>query len=154
MNANSEESNGVQPGGEYPHGRSCRRVCNGKQRLFYDGRRHVLPAGENTEYLSIGYVSDSVASADSTFDPPPKIDVVLEAGYTCYGLQLNLGSVAPQEVVVRTFYNGETVDVYTVVTPDLNAVLDVSPSSYISLHAMINRIFKRRLNGQFRTQVF
>lgn len=31
-------------------------------------------------------MSDSVAGADGTFDPPPKIDVVLEAGYTCYGL--------------------------------------------------------------------
>ncbi len=49
---------------------------------------------------------------------------MLEAGYTCYGLQLDFRSVAPQEFVVRTFYNGEAVDVYTVATPDLNAVLD------------------------------
>lgn len=87
-----------------------------------DGSMYFLP--ENTEYLSIGYVSDAVAGAGGTFDPPPKIDVVLEAGYTCYGLQLDFRSVAPQEFVVRTFYNGEAVEVYTVATPDLNAVLD------------------------------
>lgn len=87
-----------------------------------DGSFCFLP--ETGSYLQIGYVSQSVSNAAGAFDNPPVIEITLEAGYSCFGLEFHFRSVAPNEFEVRTFYNDAEVDAYTVTDPNVTEVLD------------------------------
>ncbi|MDO4333823.1 MAG: hypothetical protein Q4C58_14225 [Eubacteriales bacterium] len=87
-----------------------------------DGSILFLP--EDGNYLEVGYVSQSVADEAGIFDTPPMIEIALEAGYSCFGMEFRFHSVAPDEFVVQTFYGDAAVDNYTITAPDITAVLD------------------------------
>ena len=87
-----------------------------------DGTIRFLP--ENGEYLSVGYVSEAVADENGHFQETPRIEIVLEAGYSCYGLELGFRAVAPTRFIIETFYGGIPVDSYEVENASVTEVLD------------------------------
>lgn len=87
-----------------------------------DGSICFMP--EDGNYLQVGYVSRSVSNAAGVFDTPPVIVITLEAGYSFFGLEFRFRSAAPEEFIVRTFYDGVEVDTYIVKAPNVIEVLD------------------------------
>lgn len=76
---------------------------------------YFLP--ENTEYLDIGYVSDSVCDSNGVFTSNPKITITLETGYTVFGLNFDFRNVAPDEFKIVTYYVNNKVQEFTVSNP-------------------------------------
>lgn len=83
-----------------------------------DGTVYFLP--QNTDYLDVGYVSESVCDEDGVFANNPKITITLEAGYTVFGLNFAFRNVAPDEFQINTYYANESVQEFTVSNPDVN----------------------------------
>lgn len=86
-----------------------------------DGSILFLP--ENGRFLDVGYVSRSIANDEGIFDTPPVIEIKLEAGFSCFGMELRFRSVAPDEFTIQTFYDDMVVDAYTITAPDVTEVL-------------------------------
>lgn len=78
---------------------------------------YFLP--DNAEYLNVGYVSKSVCDENGTFSVPPKITLTLEAGYTVFGLLFTFRNIAPNEFMIKTYYDGADVQKFTVTNPDV-----------------------------------
>lgn len=83
-----------------------------------DGTVYFLP--QNSEYLDVGYVSESVCDNDGNFATDPKITITLEAGYTVFGLNFSFRNVAPDEFQIKTYYANESVQEFTILNPDVN----------------------------------
>lgn len=83
-----------------------------------DGSVRFIPESGG-EYLENGYVSRSIADEDGSFTVSPVVVIMLEAGFTCYGLCIRFRNVAPESFTVKTWYEGEPVGEYTVQKPDL-----------------------------------
>lgn len=83
-----------------------------------DGTVYFLP--QNTDYLDVGYVSESVCDSDGIFASNPKITITLEAGYTVFGLNFTFRNVAPDEFQIKTYYANESVQEFTVLNPEVN----------------------------------
>ncbi len=82
-----------------------------------DGSLFFMP--KDTEYLNIGYVSESVADLQGNFLIPPKIVIELEASYIPYGINIEFRNVAPQEFHIKTYSNDALVNNLVVDHPDL-----------------------------------
>lgn len=83
-----------------------------------DGTVYFLP--QNTDYLNVGYVSESVCDENGIFANNPKITITLEAGYTVFGLNFTFRNVAPDEFQIKTYYANESVQEFTILNPDVN----------------------------------
>jgi hypothetical protein len=87
--------------------------------------QYFLPRqGEGTSYLNAGYVSESVAKIDGSFDINPTIEINLEASFKCFGLTLEFGSNNPLEMIFYAYHDGELVEDYKV--KDLTATTVIS----------------------------
>ena len=78
---------------------------------------YFLPS--NSEYLNIGYVSNSVCDENGIFSVPPQITLTLEAGYTVFGLLFTFRNVSPKEFMIKTYYDGNEVQSFFVSDPDI-----------------------------------
>lgn len=83
-----------------------------------DGTVYFLP--KNTDYLDVGYVSESVCDENGIFANNPKITITLEAGYTVFGLNFTFRNVVPDEFQIKTYYANENVQEFTISNPDVN----------------------------------
>ena len=78
-----------------------------------DGTMEILPRNPNDYVDTTGFISSEVADENGNFVNNPTIQLELEAGFTYYGLYLNFTGQPPQEVVIRTYHNGEQVGTFT-----------------------------------------
>lgn len=83
-----------------------------------DGTVYFLP--QSTDYLDMGYISESVCDEDGIFVNNPKVTITLEAGYTVFGLNFAFRNVAPDEFQIKTYYANENVQEFTISNPDVN----------------------------------
>ncbi|MCU6748053.1 hypothetical protein OCV51_10385 [Faecalicatena acetigenes] len=77
---------------------------------------------DDGDYKETGYVSNSIANANGDFEENPVITITLESGFDVFGLIINFRNVAPQEFVIRTYYEDVIVDTITVQNPELNFI--------------------------------
>ena len=84
-----------------------------------DGSVLFMPK-DKSKYLNTGYISSQVADADGLFETNPMITINLESGFVAYGLEINFRNVRPEEMVVKTYYNGEEVETHVVELASLN----------------------------------
>ena len=61
-----------------------------------------------------GYISESVADEDGSFLENPKVKIVLEAGYKCFGMTLEFDRNPPEQMVFHTYLSGNLQESYTV----------------------------------------
>lgn len=85
-----------------------------------DGSVFFMP--EDTDYLPVGYVSESLADASGVFSTPPQITINLEAAFVCFGLCILFRNVAPLEFKVNTYNSGVLVQEFTVEDPELTYI--------------------------------
>lgn len=85
-----------------------------------DGSVFFMP--EDTKYLPVGYVSESIADSVSNFSIPPKITINLEAAFVCFGLCIKFRNVAPEEFSVATYNDGILVQEFSVESPELTYI--------------------------------
>jgi hypothetical protein len=105
-------------------------ILNGEKKEWYavtardfsvvgtDETMYFLPR-EGEYSVSTGYMSREVADSNGKFAVNPKITIQLEAAFRCYGMQITFHSIAPQEFIIHTYYNGETVADNTITEIDL-----------------------------------
>lgn len=80
-----------------------------------DGSMFFMP--RNKQYLNCGYVSESVCDANGVFATPPKITLVLEAGYVSFGLKIRFREVKALKFTIKTYFDNvqvESVDIENV----------------------------------------
>lgn len=70
---------------------------------------YFLPRIESCN-LNTGYMSNAVADENGEFENNPKITIQLEAGFRCYGMQIDFHSIIPQEFVIHTYYDSVSVE--------------------------------------------
>ena len=75
-----------------------------------------------------GYVSKELSKEDGRFSVNPKVNIELEASFTCFGLQLLFGGNPPTEFMIHASLFGEPVESITV--------------TEVSQRTIINREFK------------
>lgn len=85
-----------------------------------DGSVFFMP--EDTKYLPVGYVSESIADSVGNFSIPPKITINLEAAFVCFGLCIKFRNVAPEEFSVATYNDGILVQEFSVESPELTYI--------------------------------
>lgn len=92
-----------------------------------DGTMVFLPRSTEECSIETGYVSSSICNENGVFEENPVIIIALESAYTCYGLVLNFCSVAPEEFVIRTTYDGVPLSTLEVKeNQELSCILDQS----------------------------
>lgn len=69
------------------------------------GGQYFMPRGSN--YMKVGYVSESISDAEGYFEENPIITLSMESAYTFYNLTLLFGSIQPVEFVITTYNNGK-----------------------------------------------
>ena len=79
-----------------------------------DGSMIFLPRESGEYSADTGYVSGSVSDSEGFFRENPVVSIALESAFTCYGMVLNFCSVAPEEFVIRTFYDARPVSSFEV----------------------------------------
>lgn len=84
-----------------------------------DGSVLFMPK-DKSKYLNTGYISSQVADVDGLFETNPMITINLESGFVAYGLKINFRNVRPEEMIVKTYYNGEEVETHVVELASLN----------------------------------
>lgn len=77
---------------------------------------------EDTNYLPVGYVSESLSDDVGNFIEPPQITINLEAAFVCFGLCIKFRNVAPQEFTVSTYNEGILVQEFSVENPELTYI--------------------------------
>lgn len=82
-----------------------------------DGSLFFMPKDSN--YKKTGYVSNSIADSDGNFTENPIITITLESGFDAYGLLINFRNVAPEEFIIRSYYENAAVDTFVVENPDV-----------------------------------
>ena len=87
-----------------------------------DGSMYYLPEN-GEEYLDTGFVSSDIADESGNYTTIPSLTMQLQAGFVYYGLTITFDGNAPQEINIKTSFNGDDVDDYT--------ITDVSKSTYI-----------------------
>lgn len=70
-----------------------------------DGSMIFPPRASDDYFVDTGYVSNAICNADGIFEENPIIVITLESAYTCYGLTLNFCSVAPEDFLIRTYFD-------------------------------------------------
>lgn len=70
------------------------------------GDMFFLP--ENNEYLDVSYVSKEISDENGNFVENPKIEILLPASYSYYGLTMIFCGNEPEEMIIKT-YNNENV---------------------------------------------
>ena len=86
-----------------------------------DGSLFFMPEDEG-EYLSTGYISESLADGDGFFGENPKITITLEAAFVAFGLFIRFRNTAPLEFHVITYYEDIPVRDMMVQNPDTEYV--------------------------------
>lgn len=83
-----------------------------------DGSLLFMPETEELKQTT-GYVSNSIANADGTFEENPKITITLEAVFVAYGILIKFRNVWPEEFVITTFYENVEVQRKTITNTEL-----------------------------------
>lgn len=83
-----------------------------------DGSLFFMPETEELKQTT-GYVSNSIANADGTFEENPKITITLEAAFVAYGILIKFRNVWPEEFVITTFYEDVEVQKKTITNTEL-----------------------------------
>lgn len=69
-----------------------------------NGEQFFIPRGTN--YIDVGYVSESISDNDGYFGENPIITIDMESAYTFHNLTLLFGTVQPVEFTITTYNNG------------------------------------------------
>lgn len=83
-----------------------------------DGSLFFMPETEELKQTT-GYVSNSIANSDGTFEENPKITITLEAAFVAYGILIKFRNVWPEEFVITTFYEDVEVQKKTITNTEL-----------------------------------
>lgn len=84
-----------------------------------DGSINFIPRDKDDYSTNIGYVSGAVADNDGNFGVNPVITIDLEAAATFFGFTIKFRNVAPEEFVIKTYYQSEKMQQIIVSDPDI-----------------------------------
>ncbi len=73
-------------------------------------QQYFMPRGTN--FMDVGYVSESISDAEGAFDSNPVITLTMETAYTFHNLTLLFGSIQPVEFTITTFNNGKRLKAF------------------------------------------
>lgn len=77
--------------------------------------QYFLPREKpESQYRSIGFVSEAVADSEGGFKENPFVTVTLEAAYKCFGLTLEFGRNPPKEILIHSYYDDLIQETYRV----------------------------------------
>lgn len=85
-----------------------------------DGSVFFMP--EDTNYLPVGYVSESLADTMGNFLTQPQVTINFEAAFVCFGLCIKFRNVAPQVFKVSTYNEGILVQEFSVEEPEITYI--------------------------------
>ncbi len=65
-------------------------------------------------FLNTGFISESVAGEDGTFEDNPVLTISMEASFKCFGMTMEFGDNHPAEMVFHSYLNGVLQEDYFV----------------------------------------
>lgn len=80
-----------------------------------DGNMYFLP--RSAPYLTAGFTSKEITDEKGYFRKNPEIKITLEAAMVYYGLTISFYGMAPLALRIRTSYEGETQEDFSVLGP-------------------------------------
>ena len=75
--------------------------------------------GSSVDLTKVGYASSAVCNANGVFGTNPVITMEIGTDYSAPSLNIKFRNVAPQEFVIKTYFNGSSVESITVTDPDI-----------------------------------
>ena len=79
----------------------------------------MLFKGSQVDLTKVGYTSSAVCNSNGVFTTNPVITMTIGTDYSAPAMNIKFRNVAPQEFVIRTYFNNIGVETITVSDPDI-----------------------------------
>jgi len=79
----------------------------------------MLFKGSQVDLTKVGYTSSAVCNSNGVFPTNPVITMTIGTDYSAPSMNIKFRNVAPQEFVIRTYFNNIGVETITVTDPDI-----------------------------------